>query len=198
MSGFDVNDAVEIENIDEVKQVKPLIPATSNVRLLISKVAATTSKSKEIGFLALSLKIIDGIEVLNEATGQNEIKYKGAMATQFPQKLMFWVKPEYVQAAINNPANTTNAVNYWKNKQYLVDFKMLLIACGIDPKLEEFKVDGKLNVDALISEISKKEVIGNILQTEEKATSIDPETHKKVKTGLGTYQNEVKNLRKAQ
>lgn len=184
---FDINDTVEIENIDEVKQTKNVIPASSNVLLVISKVTGDTSKDKESKTLNFTFKLVNGIET---ADG---IKYKGSIATSFPQRVTYWVAPDKVQSKINAAGKETTK-NWWKNKQYLVEFKQILIACGIDPKLEEFKVEGRLQVDSLISAIKDQQLIANITQKEEQAFDKSTGEYK----GLGTFQNEVKNFRKVQ
>ncbi len=182
---FNVNDEVEIENIDEVKKTKTLIPVSANVLLDISKVVADVSKDKQSKTLNVSFKLSEGVEV------EGEIKYKGSMASSFPQRYTYWVSTEKVQDKIAN-AEKKSTREWYKNKQYLVEMKSLLLACGL--KAADFTVEGKLNVDALISAIKGQQVIGNITQKEDEA--FDKSTGKNVK--LGTFQNEVKNLRKVQ
>lgn len=182
---FNVNDTVEIENIDEVRKTKNLIPVNSNVLLDISKVTGEISKDKQSKTFNVSFKLVDGVDV------EGEIKYKGSMASSFPQRFTYWVSPEKVQDRVAN-AEKKSTREWYKNKQYLVEIKSLLLACGL--KAADFTVEGKLNVDALIAAIKGQQVMGNITQKEEEA--FDKTTGKTVK--LGTFLNEVKNLRKVQ
>lgn len=181
--GFEVNDSVEIENIDDVKRTKNVIPASSNVLLEISKVTGETSKDKLGKTVNVSFKLVDGIEV------EGEVKYKGALATSFPQRFTYWNSPEKVAEKIAGAKKETTR-NWWKNKQYLVEFKELLVSLGL--KAADFTLDGKLQVDSLISALKGQRVMGNIVQKEEQAFDKSTGEYK----GLGSFQNEVKNLRK--
>jgi len=199
--GFNVYDPIEIDNLDEVKQIKNIIPPTSDVRLAISRVKPEKNKDGDTAYLAVSFKIVDGIltpilDNKGEPTGEAELKYRGALATQYPQRFIYWMSPDKVQTKVNL-AKKEKSKEWWKNKQYLLEFKQLLVACGIDPKLDEFKIDNRLQIDQLISALKDKELIGNITQKEDQAKVSDPETGEVSWKGVGTYQNEVKNLRRA-
>ena len=190
--GFDVFENIEIEDIDAVKKVSNVIPATSGVKLKLSKVTSEWNKDKDMAMLAVSLKIEEGIPVFDPETGETEVKYKGSMATQFPVRFIYYVSLAK-QAAKEKSAKKSTAA-WWKNKQYLVEFKQLLVACGIDPKLEEFKTEGRLQVDALVSALKDREVLGDIKEVNDQA--FDKETGEKKK--LDSTHNEVKNLRRIQ
>lgn len=194
---FDINDQVEIDNIETVRQTKNVIPVTSDVLMTISKVVGDTAKDKLSKTLNISFKLINGIQVpvLDKeglTTPETEIKWKGSLATSFPQRVTYWVSPDKVQAKVNAAKKQTTK-DWWNNRQYLVEFKQLLVACGIDPKLNEFKSEGRLQVDALIDALKDRNVIANITQREEEAFDKSTGEYK----GLGTYLNEVKNVRKA-
>jgi len=106
-----------------------------------------------------------------------EIKYKNAFANTFPQRVFYWVSPEKKEQGLNAPKESTR--NWYKNKQYLVEFKNLLKAVNLE--VGEFLEDGKLKVDDLIGALAGQEVRGNIVQIEESMP--DKDTGERVKTG---------------
>lgn len=178
---FDVNDQVEIESLDDVEQSQFVLPPASNVLLSVAKVKASTTKDGGFKQLEVSYRLVEGIET------DGELKYKNVFANTFPQRIFYWVSSEKKEAGLNAPKSSTR--DWYKNKQYLVEFKNILNACGIT--VNEFLKDGKLDVDNLIPALQGKEVRGNIVQFEE--TMPDRETGEKIKTGR--FLNEVRYLK---
>ena len=181
--GFEVNDAVEIESLDDVQEQQFTIPPASNVLLKIARVGASETKDGGFKQLEVSLQVAEGIEV------DGELKFKNAFATTFPMRVFYWVSPEKREAGLNAAKTTTQ--NWYKNKQYLVEFKKLLEAAQLN--VNDFMDGGKLKVDELCAALKGVEVRGNILKVEE--DTLDKETRERVKTGR--FLNEVKYLKPA-
>ena len=180
---FDVNDAVEFEGMDDVVEQQFVLPNSSNVLMKLDKIKASETKDGGFKQLEISPRLVEGIEI------EGSLKYKGAFASTFPMRVFYWVSAEKKESGLNAPKESTR--NWYKNKQYLVEFKKLLAAVGLN--VNDYLADGKLKVDELIGALDGKEVRGNIAKVEEDMTDVS--TGDKVKTGR--FLNEVKYLKAA-
>lgn len=181
---LNVNDPVEIETLEDVVEQQFVLPSASNVLMKLDKVKASETKDGGFKQLEISPKLVEGVEIVDGV-----LKYKGAYASTFPMRVFYWVSPEKKEAGLNAPKESTR--NWYKNKQYLVEFKKLLTACNLN--VNDFMADGKLKVDELCAALSGVEVRGNVMKVEE--DMVDPSTGDKVKTGR--FLNEVRYLKVA-
>lgn len=67
--GFEVMEAVDVGDLSQVKESKPLVPPTKNVRVQIKRATPRSNEGKTYRWISLGLQIVDGINA--------EGKYKG-------------------------------------------------------------------------------------------------------------------------
>lgn len=173
-------EVIEQGSLEDVKEIKQIVPATSNVRMRISKAETMASKDEAIKSLKLTLRIVDGIEVQNKETGEMELKYKDKPMFTGLMDVPFWAD----LAVKTKP--------WWKNKQYLVNLKKLCLALEID--LKEVKVDanGVVDVNPLLMLLEDREVICDIRHEENQVRSPEGDY-----VGDGTFKEKMINWRKA-
>ena len=180
-SEFDVNSPVEFEGMDDVVEQQFVLPNSSNVLLKLDRIKGSETKGGGFKQLEISPRLVEGIEI------EGELKYKGSFASTFPMRVFYWVSPEKKEAGLNAPKESTR--NWYKNKQYLVEFKKLMVACNLN--VNDFLEDGKLKVDELITALDGQEVRGNVVRVEEEM--VDPSTGERGKTGR--FLNEVRYIK---
>lgn len=126
---------VEIGDLTDVKEEKSLIPPTSGVKLVIKSAKNRSNESGSWRSVALQLKIVDGID--------EEGKYRNMS--------FFTDVPYYADKGtydFNKP--------FFAKKQYLVQLRHLLSACGFD--IATTKV-----TEGLMADLTVKEVVANII-----------------------------------
>lgn len=160
--GFDVTDEVIVQDLDEVKEQRHLTPATNDVKVKISKASIIENKAKDIKGLKLEVRIVDGIPVQNEDTGDMEIKYVNKPEFTSVMDLCFWANPE------------TRNSKWFKNRQHLLQFSKFIKALGLDMK------EVRVNDDFLESLIGQ-ELLVNIIHEER---TIKDEEGKRIGTGI--------------
>lgn len=105
-SGFE---PVEVENLDDVKETRTVIPATKNVVMKITKAENLINKENTYRQISLQLRITKGID--------ENGKYKG--------KVVFGRVCYYADPNVYNK-------DFFKHKQHLVQLKYLLRSTGIE------------------------------------------------------------------
>ena len=105
--GFNVIDEVEIGSLDDIKESKPLIPATKNVLFSISKVRPFQSEDGKYKAFELGLQLVDGIDG----------KWKNS-----------WVNSDGICYYADTEKYTKD---FFKERQHLRNLKTLLKATGI-------------------------------------------------------------------
>ncbi len=167
-----VTEETEVGSLADVKEKRTLIPPTKNVKVRIDKAEELLQGNPKGSFkqLKITTPLVEGIEVVGE-DGEPKVKYKNAP--------IFTTICFYADATIYTK-------DYFKDKQHLVQYTMLLKALDRDvSNPEETKVN-----DQLIQDISKRLVIADIVQ--EKAT---PYTDKEGVKQPGQPKNYLKNFK---
>lgn len=186
---FDVIDEVILQDLEEIKEQKQLLPIAQGVHVKIEKPSVRKSLSdnakdapKEgpnnpvaFKFLNLSFRLVDGLSVplmdeTGNPTGETELKYKNKVLFTGKMDLIFWHNPEIKTA------------DWWKNKQYIFGFKALCKALGLD--LKEVRVN-----DEFIQLLNDKELLLDITHEEEQ------ELKEGKWVGKGTFKERIKNIR---
>lgn len=189
---FEVLDNVEIGDLTEVKEQRFVLPAASGVKMTVDSVKFAKSKDESRVEALVQFRLIDGLPEKDVESGEETMKYAGSRVPQFPVRLWINVTQEKLDEVANNPEKKEKAKKWWATRQWAVQWKYLLVACGVDPSLEEFRgEDGKVKSDELIAELVGKEIRGNILQAAEQA-KVDGDWK-----DTGTFRNDVRNFKQA-
>ena len=168
--GFTVVEEVKLGDLSEVKEEKPIVPPTSNVRFLI-KTASADDKNKNWRVLNLELRIVDGIQV-----GET-VKYKNKPMFQ---RICYYAPKE----GVNKKGVLYADCDWFQKKQHLIEFINLCKALGIDIK------DVSVN-DAFVTSLVGRYVKADII--------IKPNTYTRADGSvLSEPKNEVVRFRKAE
>jgi len=131
---------VDVGNLDGVKEIKTLIPATKNVRLKIKKAENFVNKENTFKMINLQLQIVDGI---NE-----EGKYKNMG--------LFAMVSYYADPNVYTK-------DFFKNKQHLVQLKYLLRAIGSTTNVVDgHLLDELMNSQPILADITVKKSVRKI------------------------------------
>lgn len=160
-AGFEVTDEVVVGDLTAVQQA--ITPVAQGVRVRVATASVKPSEDEQLKSLKVELKVVDGIPVVNQDTGEMELK--------FQNKSLF---PGFMDLCIWANAETKNS-NWYKTSQHLLGFKQFCQALDIDIK------DVKIN-DEFLSSLVGRELLVNIRHEEE--TAVNPETGKREKTGV--------------
>ena len=109
---FDVIEPVEVGSLEDVKEERPLMPPTRNVKLIIKKVDTLKSQDGKWKGLRLHMQIVDGITV------GEDVKYKGSYIRS--EAISYYADPEKYNK------------EFFKKRQHLVNLKQLMKATGIN------------------------------------------------------------------
>ena len=159
-TGFQVTDEVNVGDLTAVQQA--ITPVAQNVLVRIAKASVSLSKDGALKTLKTELKVVEGIPVTNQDTGETELKFQNKSLFPGFMELCIWANP----AVKNTP--------WYKNQQHLLGFKQFCQALSIDIK------DVKIN-DEFITSLIGRELLVSIKHEEE--TAVNPETGKREKTG---------------
>lgn len=170
--GFEVTQEVMVGDLTAVQQA--ITPVAQNVKVRVVKASVDTSKDKALKSLKVELKVVDGIPVLNQDTGELELKYLN--------KSLF---PGFMELCVWADSGVKNS-QWYKNQQHLLGFKQFCQSLDIDLK------SVKINDEFLISLIGR-ELLISIRHEEE--TAVNPETGKREKTG--TLKERIGQFKKA-
>lgn len=173
MDDVQVTEEVVIGDLTDVKEQKQIVPASSGVKVRIAKAGTMVSKNGDIKSLKLELRIVDGISVVNQETGEEEVKYKNKPMFTSIMDIPFWC-----DTAVKTKA-------WWVNKQYLLNFKKLCLALDLDIKAQTVN-------DSFLEMLLDREVLVDIRHEEN--TVVSPEGKR---VGDGTYKEKLINWRKA-
>lgn len=174
--GFNVTEEVEVGDLSDVKETRALTPQAQNVKVRIAKASTQETKDKDIKSLKLELRIVDGIPVHNEETGEAELKYINKPVFTGLIDLIYWA---------DTTVKGRSGKNWWKNKQHLVGLKKFCQALVIDLAMV------KIN-DDFLETLLERELLIDIGHEEE--TQLNPETGDRVK--LGTFRERIKSFKK--
>jgi len=174
---FEVTPETVVEDMSDVKEQRSIVPASSNVKVRVSKAASMSSKDKDIKSLKLELRIADGIEVTDKETGEVKLAYVNKPLFTGIMDLVYWG-----DTSVKGRAEK----NWWKNKQHLVGFKKFCLALDLDVK--EIKVN-----DEFYAELIGKELLVDIQHEEETAPDASGDRVK-----LGTFRERLRNFKKAE
>lgn len=136
----------DIGSLEDVKEVRNVIPATKGVRVKIARAENAINKDNTFRSISLGLKLVNGID----ETG----KYKGSFINA---RVCYFADPN------------AYTKDFFKNKQHLVQLKYLAKATGLDFS----KIDGHL-IDELTTSpdikvditIKKRKAIINNMEEE--------------------------------
>jgi len=176
--GFEVTEEIQPEDMSSVVEQKSLVPVTQRVKVRIAKAAVQVAKSTELKGLNIELRIVDGIEILDTVTGMTELKYVNKPMFTSLMDLCVWAAEHKADPAVNPKSH-----NWYKTKQYMVEFKKFLIALGYD-----IKTPPLIN-DEWLASIIGQEVLVDVLQQQD--TALDAATGERKK--LGTFSQRLKN-----
>lgn len=125
---------VDVGNLDDVREMRTVIPATKNVRMRIVKAENAINKNNTYRSINLTLKLTQGIG--------DEGKYKNM--TLFARVCYFADPIAYTK-------------DFFKTKQHLVQLKYLSRATGIDlTKIDGHKIEELLNAPEIKADITLK------------------------------------------
>jgi len=180
---IEVTEPVVIEDMTDVKEQRSLMPVTSKLKVRVNNLAIQISKGMDIKWLSGRLDVVDGIESTNQETGMTEMKYINKPIFLNPMDLAIWAAPEKA-----DPATNPKSHEWFKKKQYLVEFKKFLVALGVD-----VKTPPTINDDWLIS-LKGRELLVDIQHSED--TAVDQTTGERKK--LGTFRERLRNWKSAE
>lgn len=172
---FSVTEEIIVGDLTDVKETKNILPVSQNVKVRIAKAAVMENKDKDIKSLKLELRIVDGIPVVDQESGETELKYAN--------KPMFTGIMDLVLSA-NVDVKQRSTKDWWTTKQHQVGLKKFCQALDID--LATLKV----NDEFLISLIGR-ELAVDISHEEETSMA---ENGQRIK--LGTYREKLRNWKK--
>lgn len=176
--GFEVMDPIEVGDLSVVREQKFLVPAAQNVRFKIGKASIGENKSKDLKFLKLELRIVDGIPVNNQETGQVELKYQNKPMFTGVMDLVLWA-----DMSVKNRADK----NWWQTKQHQVELVRFLNAIGADIKNVTVSDDA---LQAWVGAEVMADVVHEAVQTLDATTGEYKDS--------GTFRERVRNFRKAE
>lgn len=128
---------VEVSNLDDVKEIRTVIPATKSVKVKIIKAENTINKDNTYRSINLQLKLIQGID----ETG----KYKGKVIFA---RVCYYADPNVYTK------------DFFHNKQHLVQLKYLMRATGIDlTKIDGHKIEELTSTPEIKADITVKKRI---------------------------------------
>lgn len=175
--GFNVTEEVQVGDLSDVKETRVLTPQAQNVRVRITKASTQENKDKDIRSLRLELRIVDGIPVHNQESGEAEMKYQNKPVFTGIMDLIYWADVS---------VKGRSAKQWWKSSQHLVGLKKFCQALDID--LKSVKVN-----DDFLETLLDRELLIDIGHEEE--TQLNQETGERVK--LGTFRERIKAFKKA-
>tara|TARA_Y100000310_G_scaffold341811_1_gene442259 strand:+ start:10891 stop:11415 length:525 start_codon:yes stop_codon:yes gene_type:complete len=143
--GFDVTEEIDLGDLSDVKEERPIVPPSRSVLLEVRKASNNVSKSGAYRQINLSLALVDGIQV------GEETKYKGKVVFA---RVCYWADPE------------TYTKDWFKNKQHLVALQQLLEAIDMDIKNVKFN-------DDLLRSLEGKKLLADIVQKKNQFTAKD-------------------------
>ena len=160
-AGFQVTEPVPIDDLDGVKQSRTVVPPADGTVLVLRKATPGASKDNSYRWLNISFAIRDGILVPTtdddgNVTGE-EVRYKGSVIFH---RVCYYADPE--KYITNNKKATSK--EFFEKRQHLLELQALSKALGMTIS----RVD-----DALLEELSNKEVVADIRQKNEKFTAKD-------------------------
>lgn len=170
---FDVTDEVIVGDLTAVQQA--ITPVAQNVRVRIVKASLEPSKDKALKTIKTELKVVEGIPVLNQQTGETELKFQNKSLFPGFMELCVWANP-----AIKNST-------WYKNQQHLLGFKQFCQALSLDIKAV------KIN-DEFLGSLIGRELLVSIRHEQE--TAVNPETGKREATG--TMRERIGSFKKAE
>jgi len=173
VSELEVTEEVVLGDLTDVKEQKQIVPASSGVLMRIAKAGTMASKNGDIKSLKLELRIVDGISVIDQATGTEEVKYKNKPMFTSMMDLPYWCD------------TAVKTSKWWQTKQYLINFKKLCIALDIDIKAVTVN-------DSFLECLIDREVVVDIRHEENQVKSPEGEY-----VADGTFREKLVNFRKA-
>ena len=174
-TGFDVVDEVEVADLTDVKQDRNLFPVSKDVLVRINKAATQKNRDKDISSLKLDVRPIEGIGVLDEASGETVQKYVNAPIFTSIMDLVYSADTSVKGRSDNK---------WWKNQQHLVEFKKFCEA--LDIPLKGIKVN-----DEWLSSLVGKELLVSV-KHEADTQKVDGK-----KVNLGTFSQKLYSWKKA-
>jgi len=146
---FEVTEEIVIEDLTDVKEQPRIVPVSSNVKVRINKASMRDSKDKDTSYLNLELRIVDGVEVLNDKTGETEIKFQN-------KPLFTPLNPlDGIIVKADLSVKGRSEKNWWTNKGYLINLKKFCLAVDVDVK------SIKIN-DEFFAELIGKELLVDV------------------------------------
>jgi hypothetical protein len=173
MDDVQVTEEVALGDLTDVKEQKQIVPASSGVLMKIAKAGTMTSKNGDIKSLKLELRIVDGISVIDPATGTEEVKYKNKPMFTSMMDLPYWCD------------TAVKTSKWWQTKQYLLNFKKLCLALDIDIKSVTVN-------DAFLEVLIDRELLVDIRHEENQVKNEAGEY-----VADGTFREKLVNWRKA-
>ena len=85
-SGFQIVDEVDIGNVDDVREERPLVPPAKDVKLQIKRVSARSNETRTWRWLSVGLQLVDGVKV------GEDMKYKGMYVNT--DNMCYYADPE--------------------------------------------------------------------------------------------------------
>ncbi len=124
---------VEVGDMSGIKRENPVMPATKGVKVEIVNTENRINEANTYRWIRLQLRVVDGIQIPNDVSGEVETKYKGMSI--FTNACYF---VDMVNGVSTNTGKKYSEINMFKKKQHLLNLKNLSEATGIDLTL----VDG--------------------------------------------------------
>lgn len=168
---FEIAEEVSVGDLTAVQQ--SITPQAQDVKVRIDKASVDMSKDKALKTLKVSLRVVEGIPVFNQETGENDLKFQNKPLFPGFMDLCIWADP------------TKKNSQWYKNKQHLLGFKQFCQALDIDIK------DVKVNDEFLMSLIGR-ELLVSIKHEEETVINASGEREK-----TGTLRERIHNFKKA-
>lgn len=169
---FDVNEPSSIGDLTDVKDSRAVLPATSNVKVRISKAEIKATKDGSVEKIGILWEVVDGVPI------GDEMKFKG---------FKFFQSGEYTKDSIFSKIDyDVKTSDWWGDRKRFVNLKNLLLACSLP-------VNDVVVNDELLRSLEGKVLKGNVIQyaKQEKTDEVDS-NGKPVYKNTGELDNAVR------
>jgi len=152
-TSFEVNDSTEIQDLTSVPDTdESLFPVMSRVKLNIKKAGVNNNKDNNLKALSLGLQCLEGIQVTNAETGEEEVKYKNVYVNHGWMDFCFYASPD-----------RPDLKGWFKAGKHLIGFKQLM-------KALDYPMTGLVVNDEFLQGLIGKDIVVDVRHEKDKNT----------------------------
>ena len=158
-SGFQIVDEVDIGNVDDVKEERPLVPPAKDVKLQIKRVNARKNEQGTWRWLSVGLQLVDGVKV------GEDMKYKGMYVNTdnmcyYADPLTYpeVVKDKRYLGKLADLQRATGTVGMKINDEFLNTLQDKIVLGTIRQKFDEYQGE-KVNVVGYLKPLGVEQLV---------------------------------------